>query len=84
MDTSLTENGTNISGGQQQIIAIARAILYDKPIMILDETFTSVDEKYTSSILNYLSQCNMYKLIVSHSDSIIDKCNTVISLSADV
>lgn len=84
LDTLLTENGTNLSGGQRQIIAIARAILYDKPIMILDEAFASIDEKYTSSILNYLSQCEKYKLIVSHSDKIIDKCSRVISMSSDV
>lgn len=84
LDTSLTENGTNLSGGQRQIIAIARAILYDKPIMILDEAFASIDIKYTSSVLNYLAQSGKYIMIVSHSDNILKKCSKVIVMKSTV
>jgi ATP-binding cassette subfamily B multidrug efflux pump len=84
LDTSLTENGTNLSGGQRQIIAIARAILYDKPIMILDEAFASIDIKYTSSVMNYLAQSGKYIMIVSHSDNILKKCSKVIVMKSTV
>lgn len=80
----MTENGTNLSGGQRQIIAIARAILYDKPIMILDETFASIDIKYTSSVLDYLVQSEKYIIIVSHSDNILNKCSKVIVMNSTV
>ena len=84
LDTSLTENGTNLSGGQRQIIAIARAILYDKPIMILDEAFASIDVKHTSSVLDYLVQSEKYIIIVSHSDNILKKCSKVIVMNSTV
>ncbi len=84
LDTSLTENGTNLSGGQRQIIAIARAILYDKPIMILDEAFASIDIKYTSSVLNYLAQSEKYIIIVSHSDNVLKKCSKCIVMNSTV
>ena len=84
LDTSLTENGTNLSGGQRQIIAIARAILYDKPIMILDEAFASIDIKYTSSVLNYLAQSEKYIIIVSHSDNVLKKCSKFIVMNSTV
>src|SRR5699024_10458842 len=42
-DTMVNEEGTNISQGQRQLLTIARAILSDSPIMILDEATSSVD-----------------------------------------
>lgn len=80
LETVLKENGTNLSGGQRQIIAIVRAILYKKPILILDESFASIDEKYTSTILDYLMQNDSYKMIVTHSDNIAKRCDKVITL----
>ncbi len=44
-DTMLKEDGTNISQGQKQLITIARAVLADPPILILDEATSSVDTK---------------------------------------
>lgn len=43
--TELSEDGTNISQGQKQLITIARAVLADPPILILDEATSSVDTK---------------------------------------
>ncbi len=44
-DTELTESGQNISSGQRQLLAIARAILADEPILILDEATSNVDTR---------------------------------------
>lgn len=44
-DTVLNEEGTNLSQGQRQLLTIARAILADSPIMILDEATSSVDTR---------------------------------------
>ena len=41
----LNEDGTNVSQGQKQLLTIARAILSDSPIMILDEATSSVDTR---------------------------------------
>ena len=42
-DTMLTSNGTNLSQGQRQLIAIARAAVADPPVMIMDEATSSID-----------------------------------------
>src|SRR5699024_11039000 len=44
-DTMLNEEGTNISQGQRQLLTVARAILSNSPIMILDEATSSVDTR---------------------------------------
>ena len=44
-DTLLTNNGSNLSGGQRQLIAIARAAVADPPVMILDEATSSIDTR---------------------------------------
>ena len=44
-DTMLTANGTNLSQGQRQLIAIARAAVADPPVMILDEATSSIDTR---------------------------------------
>lgn len=50
-DTELTNNGANLSQGQRQLIAIARAAVADPPVMILDEATSSVDTR-TESIVS--------------------------------
>ncbi len=44
-DTELTNNGANLSQGQRQLIAIARAAVADPPVMILDEATSSIDTR---------------------------------------
>jgi ATP-binding cassette subfamily B protein len=44
-DTVLTESGKSLSAGERQLLAIARAILRDTPILILDEATSSVDTR---------------------------------------
>ena len=44
-NTELTNNGSNLSGGQRQLIAIARAAVADPPVMILDEATSSIDTR---------------------------------------
>lgn len=50
-DTMLTNNGANLSQGQRQLIAIARAAVADPPVMILDEATSSIDTR-TESIVS--------------------------------
>ena len=74
--STLKENGVNLSGGQRQMIAIARAILYQKPVLILDESFASVDDEHIRKIMDLLSEMqeNMYVIIVTHDNRVMQKC----------
>lgn len=78
-DTILTESGGNLSQGQRQLLAIARAILADPPILILDEATSSVDTRTELQI-----QDGMIKLmngrtsfIIAHRLSTIKDANII-------
>ncbi|MEB3173581.1 MAG: ABC transporter ATP-binding protein [Cyanobacteriota bacterium] len=55
-DTLVGERGISLSGGQRQRAALARALILDAPILILDDALSSVDNQTATEILRYLSQ----------------------------
>ncbi|OPX78147.1 MAG: Molybdate/tungstate import ATP-binding protein WtpC [Methanosaeta sp. PtaB.Bin039] len=62
--TLVGENGMVLSGGERQKIALARAILKDSKIMILDEMEKSIDESSKNSIIQTLSKLSNHKTII--------------------
>tara|TARA_B100000780_G_scaffold276542_1_gene245317 strand:+ start:275 stop:1363 length:1089 start_codon:yes stop_codon:yes gene_type:complete len=60
------ENGQRISGGQRQRIGIARAIYRDTNILILDESFNSLDDKTKKTILNNLKSLKKTIILITH------------------
>jgi ATP-binding cassette, subfamily B, multidrug efflux pump len=70
-DTIVGERGITLSGGQRQRTALARALLIDAPILILDDALSSVDNQTATAILNNLSEGTDRKtvLFISHQMS---------------
>ena len=72
-DTILEEGGASLSGGERQRISIARAILKDAPIIILDEATSSVDPENEHDLIAALSRLTAGKTVIS----IAHRLNTV-------
>ena len=68
---SLGEQGSTLSGGEKQRIAIARAILFKPKLLLLDEATSALDQETELQIIKYLiSQSNMTLLLVSHNQDL--------------
>lgn len=70
-DTIVGERGITLSGGQRQRTALARALVTDAPILVLDDALSSVDNRTATAILNALSEGTQQKtvLFISHQMS---------------
>lgn len=82
-DMPVEEQGRNLSGGQRQTIAIARALLLDPPILILDEPTSSMDNRTESSIrANMLKTLqNKTTIIITHRTSLLEIVDRIIVIN---
>ena len=79
LDTVIGENGIKLSGGQRQRIAIARALIKDAPLLIMDEATSSLDnitENKIHETINSLMN-NKTKLIIAHRLSTIEDADII-------
>jgi ATP-binding cassette subfamily B protein len=81
-DTQVGERGMQLSGGERQRISLARAILRDAPILILDEPTSSVDMETEAAIIEALQRVmdDRTTILVTHRLSILDVCDVVMRL----
>jgi len=84
-DTKLKENASNISIGQRQLIAFARALITDPKILILDEATSSVDPYTETLIQDALNKARKGRttIIIAHRLSTIKNADNIIVLGAD-
>ena len=78
--TILGERGVTVSGGQKQRISIARALMKDAPVLILDDSVSAVDTKTETTILGNLRQTRAGKttILIAHRISTIEKMDKIL------
>ena len=83
LETIIYEQGTNLSGGQRQLVSIARALYRDPPVLILDEPSASLDAETENKIMQTIEWYNKQGntvIIISHSDAALKICNNIVVL----
>ncbi|MBR4419906.1 MAG: ABC transporter ATP-binding protein, partial [Clostridia bacterium] len=78
--TMLGERGVTVSGGQKQRISIARALMKDAPILILDDSLSAVDTKTEKTLLDNLKEVRKGKttILIAHRISTISQMDKII------
>lgn len=82
LDYSVGQNGTMLSGGQKQKVALARALLHECPIVIFDEATSSTDA-YSEQQINSLLHTRLREktvIVISHKKDILDEVDQIIML----
>ena len=82
-DTPIGENGAKLSGGERQRISIARALLKDAPIVLLDEATASLDVENETKVQEALSRLLSGKtvLVIAHRMRTVEAADKIVVLS---
>lgn len=82
-DTVVGERGNHLSGGEKQRIAIARAILKDAPILILDEATAALDNESEALVNEALERLMVGRttIVIAHRKSTLDRADEIVEIS---
>lgn len=82
LDTIVGEYGVTLSGGQKQRLSIARALIKDSPILILDDSLSAVDGTTEANIIKNLKEIrnNKTNIIIAHRLTAVEGCDEIIVL----
>jgi len=80
----MAEDGVNLSGGQRARLSLARTLLLDRPILLLDEPLANIDSQSQSIILNALDRIKADKtcLVISHQPILTERADKVFTLES--
>ena len=85
LDTVLGEKGAGLSEGQMQRVAIARALYTERPVLILDESTSALDQQTEETLLQNLKKLtDKTVLIVTHRPKALSICNNILDLQSFV
>lgn len=76
LDTLVSEKGENLSGGQCQRLALARALLHNTPVYIFDEATSNIDLESEEAIMNEIHNLAKYKTVIMISHRLVNVKNS--------
>jgi ATP-binding cassette subfamily C protein LapB len=82
LDAVILSQGKNLSGGQKQSIALSRAVLFDQPLLVMDEPTSAMDQMMEDRLVERLSSYAKGKtlLLITHKPNMLKLCDRIIVL----
>ncbi len=80
MDASVGEDGSRLSGGQRQRIGIARALYFDREVVVMDEPTSALDKETAESVVRNLREISKQRtvVIITHNLDVLNYCDQVL------